>query len=1107
MPRDRKSKKPVIIVDDDDDVIEEDGDNDFTSNVRSDRSIRRRNLESRKQEEENIAQQEEDELEKALALSRQEMQKQAKISELFQEQEDYVKKKQTPTKDNTASNKVTSSTDATESKSSSSHFVSDDNCGRKITSHISEITQESENNMKEMDCSTTHVTAYANDNNADRNQDHPKPSRFKFRKRKIDPPQEPILHISKKAKVEPDMPEQDNISSEYKPMVRKVKSDFRVKPTVKMRQLVDKRLLKCKRARRHFSFSKHLYAPNDVDPNVYTNVIIAMFEQYRLAVKVEQSKSFYSCNTFFGTPIKPGYHMSNTLDARLRNSNQPMYDVYIVNEGEDDDLEVMEEKKTAKNLSPINMEDEEETIDPFQRPCQARDQETKVLESDQSSSDADNFLTIGRKHHPSRKALDFNSASQNKDGSQSSNDETLSTTVKQTSRVIDLANDDTQEFDNQFGEVEDLDINVNNVSQEIAGKNDSNSMSNKVVPSKNTVVRNEDAENDSEEYENETGLAIKVNEVELSGDDLFGNAGSDDESAVSVKSGTKIDTSKKRDECTSSNIAAPVSSGSPLIKNVAASESNTNPFASWKTVHDKTKLSGSQENGQDIKSSSQNSIIKYSELCSTDNISKKLCYEEKRLVHYYQKNLFSKGAIDEAFYVCDEEPEDAGNEGTDEQIDEKRKESNEAEEEFKTVPTSSMLKYTTDQSDVEEPTTSADVSQPSPERSDSTTIPVYEVDKNVRDSESELIEDPESPQQGTECPLCGVMFPQTEIEVHAADCDGTVPVKRTRPAKESAKSSFPELIEARKEKFGKPKRPPVVCVSPVTEGLDWINDEGPSTSTANDFSKPVRGHRKPGIKRKWIQDSDSEEESAISKIVKTHNSESSSPSAHNDAIEDMLKDGIIQVAEKRMTRRQRLRIFQEKPRNRAPSSSSAAAMVDVTRQKQKVKTEERLEQCFICHKMIPHSKYAQHVQEEVDRQSAPSQIEDVEILDDSDDDNARNHGNNNNDNDNDNNYNDDDDDDDGNDADVDDDSGTEINWNEISDSPIKAFRGISKQQDSLIDYKNQFKKKTRTSKASSDGYSAVPKKKFSRGGSRGRGGRGKGRGKWKRRGSRKAWNK
>ncbi|XP_038065544.1 uncharacterized protein LOC119735707 isoform X2 [Patiria miniata] len=365
---------------------------------------------------------------------------------------------------------------------------------------------------------------------------------------------------------------------------------------------------------------------------------------------------------------------------------------------------------------------------------------------------------------------------------------------------------------------------------------------------------------------------------------------------------------------------------------------------------------------------------------------------------------------------------------------------------------------------------------------------------------------------GVECPLCSVTYHIDQIEAHASGCNGP-----TSPQQEDERLGLAQG----------PREPTVGVTAGMALGQQHVyndrnatvpnNNEGlagPSTAgtqhhrdqTANDKSKsrPMRGvaakivrEDAPKHNRNPIQDSVIRKRSDPDHGLDEESSESCSESA------DQLDASLLQLVEDNKLQ------LRERKRTRAPDRpAKRQKLSSADKRSEASKDSEATELCFLCHQHISKSAYAEHVQEEIDRAEAEKHLEDTSVLprrglrsrttapnaaggessreaDRNTDQSGTTSGMSHTAGD----FSSWDGEPDG-DSDSDDDSSQTVQEDalfnpRLSESPIKAFRPISKQPMNLIDFKNQFNSTGKTARTGVTSRSTS--------GKRGRRGQGKGR--------------
>ncbi|XP_022094393.1 uncharacterized protein LOC110981273 isoform X2 [Acanthaster planci] len=361
----------------------------------------------------------------------------------------------------------------------------------------------------------------------------------------------------------------------------------------------------------------------------------------------------------------------------------------------------------------------------------------------------------------------------------------------------------------------------------------------------------------------------------------------------------------------------------------------------------------------------------------------------------------------------------------------------------------------------------------------------------VEDRDEDAVEDTRhSTMVGVECPLCSVDYPIDQIEAHASACYGPIsptqegervggqkPVTDTRGASPTNNggegSAGPPRAAGHRDKTANEK-----ANSRIVKGVAAriVQEHDP---------KGTIHHTQDSLMKRSDPDLDLDDDS----------SESFSESA------DQLDASLLQLVEDNKLQ------LRERKRVRVPDRPAKRPKLDTAGKRDETsRSKEETEVCFICNQQIPKTVYAEHVQEEIDRVEAENHTEDSAVplgralrrrtiassraaaggessreAENSIDQSVTASGmspatsw-----------------DGDSQSSDDDDSSQTALEdaiFNpRVSQSPIKAFRPISKQPMSLIDFKNQFNSSGDT-KWTGIAASSARGKSVRRG--RGRGGRG-----------------
>ncbi|XP_030842295.1 uncharacterized protein LOC100891405 [Strongylocentrotus purpuratus] len=227
---------------------------------------------------------------------------------------------------------------------------------------------------------------------------------------------------------------------------------------------------------------------------------------------------------------------------------------------------------------------------------------------------------------------------------------------------------------------------------------------------------------------------------------------------------------------------------------------------------------------------------------------------------------------------------------------------------------------------------------------------------------------------GVQCPLCGVTFAMTIIEVHAAECNGPVenaeparpePVRRPRPgpAPTPRPPSPRDRIVARMEMLDR--------TSSEDEGDDGGDDDDDVIVSGEAQEAIKRPGRKQNVRKRTFPSSENTSDSPTSSV--------GSMSHFDNVVMNMVRRNEIKVTapgpSSSSSSKQPDRNHPAPKRGKWQSKTTSSHAADSDGDDDDEPGE--VEKCFICNKFISKSLYQAHVQNELDRMDASnnSQVE------------------------------------------------------------------------------------------------------------------------------------
>ncbi|XP_041476741.1 uncharacterized protein LOC121424917 isoform X2 [Lytechinus variegatus] len=234
-------------------------------------------------------------------------------------------------------------------------------------------------------------------------------------------------------------------------------------------------------------------------------------------------------------------------------------------------------------------------------------------------------------------------------------------------------------------------------------------------------------------------------------------------------------------------------------------------------------------------------------------------------------------------------------------------------------------------------------------------------DEENRQEEDVVQDGDEVEAEGVQCPLCGVTFAMTVIEVHAAECNGPVenaeparpePVRRPRPVPAPRPSSPRDRMVARMEMLDR------------TSSEDDADNEGDNddvivSGEAQEAPRPVR---KQNIRKRTFPSSENTSDSPTSSV--------GSMSHFDNVVMDMVRRNEITVTGPGPSS------SSSRQQNRNHPSSKRAKLHSKTTSSHATESDDddsdpgEVEKCFICSKFVLKAHYPTHVQNELDSMEA-----------------------------------------------------------------------------------------------------------------------------------------